>query len=137
MCHQPFSSFIHHTDLQGLKLESEEPDVCKNIYYKWMSQKLEKMEYISSEAAQAVEVDVGKKTFLITRPGLSKKTSFRFASAHHYMNQITITKRKMQRKTATVYGSFGLLTPYILRAKMLMREAWMEVLGWNEQLPII
>ena len=38
---------------------------------------------ISSEAAQAIEVDVGKKTFLITRPGLSKKASFRFSSAHH------------------------------------------------------
>jgi len=43
----------------------------------------------------------------------------------------------MQRKTDTVYDPFGLLTPYIVRAKMLIREAWMEVLGWDEQLPTI
>ena len=35
------------------------------------------------------------------------------------------------------YDPFGLLTPYIVRAKMLTREAWMEVLGWDEQLPTI
>ena len=39
------------------------------------------------------------------------------------------------KKTASIYDPFGFLTPFVVRAKMLMQEAWMEAIGWDEELP--
>lgn len=46
-----------------------------------------------------------------------------------------LTKRNVLKKTATIYDPFGFLTPYIVPAKMLMQEGWMEALGWDGELP--
>ena len=45
------------------------------------------------------------------------------------------TKRSVLRKIATIFDPFGFLAPYIIRAKLLMQEAWMEAVSWDEELP--
>ena len=49
--------------------------------------------------------------------------------------ELILTKRNVLKKTASIYDPFGFLTPFVVRAKMLMQEAWMEAIGWNEELP--
>ena len=46
-----------------------------------------------------------------------------------------LTKRNVLMKTVTIYDPFGFLAPYIVPAKMLMEEGWMEALGWDKKLP--
>ena len=48
---------------------------------------------------------------------------------------LVLTKRNVLKKTASVYDPFGFLTPFVVRAKMLMQEAWIEALGWDEESP--
>ncbi|XP_067046580.1 uncharacterized protein [Acropora muricata] len=50
-------------------------------------------------------------------------------------DELVLTKRNMLKKTASIYDPFGFLTPFVVRAKILMQEAWMEAFGWDEELP--
>ncbi|XP_022787478.1 uncharacterized protein LOC111327533 [Stylophora pistillata] len=50
-------------------------------------------------------------------------------------DELVLTKRNVLKKTASIHDPFGFLTPFIVRAKMLMQGAWMEALGWDEELP--
>ena len=38
------------------------------------------------------------------------------------------------KKKATIFGPLGLICPYIIRAKIFMQQAWVEAVGWDEQL---
>ena len=49
--------------------------------------------------------------------------------------EFKFTKRNVLKKTASVFDPLGLLAPLIVRAKVLMQEAWMEALDWDEDLP--
>ena len=45
--------------------------------------------------------------------------------------ELVLTKRNELKKTASIYDPFGFLTPFVVRAKMLMEEAWMEAIRWK------
>ena len=34
-----------------------------------------------------------------------------------------------------IYDPLGLLSPYIIRAKMLIQQAWLEAIEWDDPLP--
>ena len=50
-------------------------------------------------------------------------------------DELVLTKRNVLKKTASIYDPFGFLTPFMVQAKILTQEAWIEALGWDEELP--
>ena len=104
---------------------------------KWISQKPEVIMDIP-EADQATKVDLEKKEFPVMKTlGVvwivqEDKFSFSFVPPP---DELVLTKRNMLKKTASIYDPFGFLMPFVVQAKMLMQEAWIEALGWDEELP--
>ena len=104
---------------------------------KWISQKPEVIMDIP-ETDRATKVDLEKKEFPVMKTlGVvwivqEDKFSFSFVPPP---DELVLTKRNVLKKTASIYDPFGFLTPFIVRVKILMQEAWMEALGWDEELP--
>jgi len=104
---------------------------------KWISQKREVIMDIP-ETDRATKVDIEKKDFPVMKTlGVmwivqEEKFSFSFVPPQ---DELVLTKRNVLKKTASFYDTFGFLMPFIVRAKILMQEAWMEALGWDEELP--
>jgi hypothetical protein len=42
------------------------------------------------------------------------------------------TKRNVLKKTAMICDRLGVLSPYIIRAKMLIQQACLEVIEWDD-----
>ena len=49
--------------------------------------------------------------------------------------EIELTKRNVLKETATIYDPLGFLAPYVVRAKILIQQAWVEAAGWD--VPIV
>ncbi|XP_053597998.1 uncharacterized protein LOC128668657 [Microplitis demolitor] len=49
--------------------------------------------------------------------------------------QATITKRTILSETAQLFDPLGLISPIIVRAKVLMQDLWQEKIGWDDTLP--
>lgn len=46
------------------------------------------------------------------------------------------TKRNLLRKIATIFDPLGLVSPYVIRGKMIMQEVWMSGADWDDELPV-
>ena len=46
------------------------------------------------------------------------------------------TKRSLLKKTATFFDPLGFLSPFTVKGKSLMQEAWTKTLTWDEILPL-
>ncbi|XP_036148457.1 uncharacterized protein LOC118647518 [Monomorium pharaonis] len=46
-----------------------------------------------------------------------------------------ITKRTVFSEIAQLYDPLGLLSPVVIRAKMLLQELWVAKIGWDDSLP--
>ena len=104
---------------------------------KWISQEPGVIMDIP-EADRATKVNLERSEFPVTKTlGVvwivqEDKSSFSFVPPPE---ELLLTKRNVLKKTASIYDLFGFLTPFVVRAKMLMQEAWMEAIGWDEELP--
>ena len=59
-----------------------------------------------------------------------KKAEFQFhISFVPPPEELVLTKGNVLKKTAPIHD------PFVVRAKMLMQEAWMKAIGWDEELP--
>ena len=45
------------------------------------------------------------------------------------------TKRNVLKRTASLFDPLGLLSPFIIQAKIYLQQAWVEALDWDEELP--
>ena len=45
------------------------------------------------------------------------------------------TKRNVLKKTATLFDPLGFLSPFVVKAKLLMQQTWLQALEWDEVLP--
>ena len=104
---------------------------------KWISQKPEVIMDIP-EADRATKVDLEQREFPITKTlgvvWIVQEDKFSFSLVPP-PEELVSTKRNVLKKTASIYDPFGFLTPFVVRAKMLIQEAWMEAIGWDEELP--
>ena len=48
------------------------------------------------------------------------------------LNQLA--KRNVLKKIATLFDPLGFLSPFIIRAKMIMQEIWIAGTGWDDLL---
>jgi len=47
----------------------------------------------------------------------------------------TYTKREVLSQIANHFDPAGWLSPFIVRSKIFMQEIWLQVLGWDENIP--
>lgn len=52
------------------------------------------------------------------------------------LNAISITKRQLLSQIRKIFDPLGLLGPIVLKAKLYMREVWLDGCGWDEPLPV-
>ena len=50
-------------------------------------------------------------------------------------NKRVWTKRIFLSRIAILFDPLGLLAPFLIRAKILMQEVWLNGLDWDERLP--
>ena len=87
---------------------------------------------------RATEIDLGKtelpttKTLGVLWNAHEDKFSFQFSAPP---DEFVCTKRNVLKKTATIFDPLGFLSPFIVRGKLLMQEAWTEAVTWDEVLP--
>ena len=46
-----------------------------------------------------------------------------------------LSKRSLLSKVSSVFDPLGLISPLVIRGKMLIQRAWAEKLGWDDPLP--
>ena len=46
-----------------------------------------------------------------------------------------LTKRKFLSKISTLFDPLEFLTPFVVRANILMQEVWISGIDWDDQLP--
>ena len=102
---------------------------------KWMSNQAEVLKDISV-AHRASEIDL-EHNHLSTMRSLgvlwtAKDDTFSFNYA--LTPDLDLTKRNVLKKTATIYDPLGFLARYVIRAKLLIQQAWIE--DWDSLLPV-
>ena len=104
---------------------------------KWVSNLTEVLADVPEED-RASEVDLEKNELPVTKTlGVSwtaREDQFLF----HYSpppEDFEYTKRSVLRKTATLFDPLGFLSPFVIRAKLFMQQAWLDALAWDEVLP--
>ena len=104
---------------------------------KWVSNLTEVLADVPEED-RASEVNLEKNELPVTKTlGVSwtaREDQFLF----HYSpptEDFEYTKRNVLRKTATLFNPLGFLSPFMIRAKMFMQQAWLDALAWDEVPP--
>ena len=104
---------------------------------KWVSNLTEVLADVPEED-RASEVDLEKNELPVTKTlGVSwtaREDQFLF----HYSpppEDFEYTKRNVLRKTATLFDPLGFFSPFVIREKLFMQQAWLDALASNEVLP--
>ena len=104
---------------------------------KWISSRPEVIEDIP-ENDRASEIDLQKNQLPTTKTlGVlwsTKDDTFFFVYSSP-SSQFRFTKRNVLKKTATVFDPLGFISPFIIRAKLLIQQAWLETIAWDDELP--
>ena len=103
---------------------------------KWLSNSQAILQMIPSQD-RACQLELGDnnspaiKTLGIT--WLAKEDVFTFISKP-IEEGFRPTKRNFLKKMATLFDPIGLLSPFVIRAKMFMQEMWITGTDWDDQL---
>jgi hypothetical protein len=101
---------------------------------KWISSRPDVIEDMP-ENDRASEIDLQKNQLPSTKTlGATKDDTFFFVYSSP-SSQFKFTKRNVLKKTATVFDPLGFISPFIIRAKLLIQQAWLETIAWDDELP--
>ena len=104
---------------------------------KWMSNQAEVLKDIPAEdRASAIDLDENKLSTTKTLGVLWIAEEDTFSFKYLLTPDIQLTKRNVLKKTATIYDPLGFLAPYVVRAKLLIQQAWVEAADWDVPLPV-
>ena len=112
-------------------------DKAKFHIRKWISNRREVLEDIPEEdRASQINLDLHElssvKTLGISWTATDDQFSFHYSPPE---KEFVYTKRNVLRCTATIFDPLGFLAPFILLAKLMMQQAWVQGLSWDEHLP--
>ena len=100
---------------------------------KWCSNRTEVLEEIPQEdQATGVKLDDSELPSVKTLGVHWNASEDVFTFIVKEINLSFHTKRGLLSRFATLFDPLQFLSPYIIRAKMALQEAWMRGLEWNE-----
>lgn len=85
----------------------------------------------NSRSSVEIEPALCKVLGLVWRPDTD---TFHF-SAFSASSNTTLTKRTIASEIARLYDPLGLISPILVRAKIILQELWKAKVGWDEPLP--
>jgi hypothetical protein len=115
-------------------------------FTKWISNSASIMESIShSERADYTPMIMAKKTLTITPEKIPMALGLMWDPATDFfqfqgaldmmMTDSTETMRSLLSRVAKIFDPLGLISLFIVLAKMLLQECWTQQLDWDEPLP--
>ena len=105
---------------------------------KWSSNSQEFLNEISAHSnAQSTE-RFGNPDKIIKILGLNWNTLSDIISLPSEMNynHSKITKRTILSEMSQIYDPFGLISPFVLKAKLIIQNLWCLKIGWDEEPPL-
>ena len=102
---------------------------------KWLSNSVEVMNSIPVED-QASEMKIDDRSCGVKTLGvlwLAHKDVFNFV-AKPVDEQFKYTKRNVLKKVAAIFDPLGFISPYIVRAKILLQLMWIDGVDWDDPL---
>ena len=127
-------------EVEGIKLYKELSDLWKRagmFTHKWLSNSSTVLKEIpQQDRVKELELDrnnlIAAKTLGVLWTATEDVFTFNFTTAEQ---ELKFTKRSFLKKIAMLFDPLGFLGPFIIRAKILMQEIWIEGLGWDDTLP--
>ena len=125
---------------EAIKLYHELVDLWKKAGMKarkWISNSAEVLKVIpSEECVKSLNLDAGVMPMVKTL-GVSWKSDtdcFTFEINPPDENFV-VTKRSFLSKTATLFDPLGFVTPFTIRARILLQEMWSAGIQWDQEVP--
>ena len=96
---------------------------------KWMSNQAE-------DSASTIDLEENKLSTTKRLGVLWTADQDTFSFKYLLTPEIELTKQTVLKKTATIYDPLGFLAPFVIRAKILIQQAWVEAAGWDVPLAV-
>ena len=102
-----------------------------------MSNQAEVLKDIPAEdRASTIDLEENKLSTTKTLGVLWTADQDTFSFKYSLTPEIELTKRNVLKKTTTIYDPLDFLAPYVVRAKNLIQQPWVEAAGWDVPLPV-
>ena len=121
-CGMPVHKFFSNSDL-----------VCKTLEKKTLAKQ------ISFSDTSDVVYDTGKVLGMIY--SIENGDVLTFSSKFRNMRELSSvengqwTKRELAKLSASIFDPLGLVSPFVVRSKVILQEVWRQKIGWDEVLP--
>ena len=128
------------SETEGIELYKELSELWDKAgmhTHKWLSNSPKVLESISTQCrASEMNLDSDKSLPVKTLGVLWLANDDVFTFKSQVNDRVIIpTKRSFLKLIATLFDPLGFLSPYIIRAKILMQEIWICGLDWDDTLP--
>ena len=104
---------------------------------KWLSNSNKVLREIDmKDRAKQIDLSIDNRLSVKTLGVVWSISSDQFSfSAAPLVEDIILTKRKFLSKISRLFDPLGFVTPFLIRAKILMQEVWISGIDWIDQLP--
>lgn len=102
---------------------------------KWHSTSTSFLHLINTSTANPSITFGDGATKLLGMKWSSSTDEFSFTSKAESTNK-KITKRVITSEVAQIFDPLGLISPVVIRAKVLLQELWLYKLNWDDELPV-
>ena len=103
---------------------------------KWLSNSKVLREIDMKDRANEIDLSMGDlpsvKTLAVVWAASSDQFSF---SAAPLVEDKALIKRMFLSKISTLFNPLGFVTPFVVRAKILVQEVWISGIDWDDQHP--
>ncbi|XP_064653104.1 uncharacterized protein LOC135503459 [Lineus longissimus] len=126
---------------QALDLKTDLKDLMRDGGFdltKWASNYKEVTEQIEPQdraPSDVIDMSTGESLKTLGIAWTTSDDTFRFPTVKNLIDlEDPETKRSLLSIASKIFGPMGMLSPYVIRAKLLFQELWQKGLGWDDTL---